>query len=177
MSGSARNAGLVRLGLHYTWVEHGSKISLLLSGRKTGAKIPKTHKLNNYSLSTGRKNTIKWEKQRSKHTAISLINVCRTAMYFKKHSYLQTLCQCFTFMAYSWIGGMNEQVKYWIHKIIPSKYILNTVVYLNGISYVTSNCMHEVCILVDAISSYTPIGSGARWPNKNKTNHALRKYI
>lgn len=75
---------------------------------------------------------------------------------------LQTLCQCSTFMAYSCIGAVNEQVKYWIHKILPPKYILNTVVYLNGISYVTSNCMHEVCILVDAISSYTPIRSGAR---------------
>jgi hypothetical protein len=92
---------LVRLGLHYNWVGHGSKISLLLSGEKTGVKIPKTHKLNNYSLSTGRKYTIRWEKQRSKHTAISLINVCRTAMCFQKHSYLQTLYHCFTFMAYS----------------------------------------------------------------------------
>lgn len=65
-------------------------------------------------------------------------------------------------LAYSCTGAVNEQVKYWTLKTLHSKYILNTVVYLNGISYVTSNCMHEVCILVDAISSYTPIGSGAR---------------
>ena len=77
---------LVRPGLHCTWEGYGSKISLLLSGGKTNVEISKTHNLNNYCLVTGRLNTIKWEKQRSKHTAVSLINMCTTAMYLQRHT-------------------------------------------------------------------------------------------
>lgn len=62
----------------------------------------------------------------------------------------------------------NRCSKWWNHNQLRAWYILNVAVYLNGISYVTSNCMHEVCILVDAISSYTSIRSGAWWPNKKR---------
>lgn len=115
---------LVRLGLHYTWVGHGSKISLLLSGGKTGVKIPKTHKLNNYSLSTGRKYTIRWEKQRSTHTAISLINVCRTAMYMQKHTviykhYASVLHSCHIHELVVW---MNRLSIGFIRYFLPNTY-------------------------------------------------------